>query len=50
MLSYSFDGTMSMISDDVGIQARLREINEDLVYIWCYAVRNAHKLHFFLVF
>lgn len=30
-----------MRSDDVGLQARLKEINEDLVYTWCYA----HKLN-----
>lgn len=30
-----------MRSDDVGLQARLKKINEDLVYTWCYA----HKLN-----
>lgn len=41
MISCSFDGAMSMRSDDVGLQARLKQINEDLVYTWCYA----HKLN-----
>lgn len=41
MISCSFDGAMSMRSDEVGLQGRLKQINEDLVYTWCYA----HKLN-----
>lgn len=41
MIGCSFDGASNMRSDNVGLQARLKEINEDLVYTWCYA----HKLN-----
>lgn len=41
MISCSFDGAMNMQSDDVGLQGRLKKINENLVYTWCYA----HKLN-----
>lgn len=41
MIGCSFDGASSMRSDDVGLQDRLKKINEDLVYTWCYA----HKLN-----
>lgn len=35
MIACSFDGASNMRSDDVGLQGRLKAINEFIVYIWC---------------
>ncbi len=32
----SFDGAMSMRSDHVGVQARIKEDSPHAVYIWCF--------------
>lgn len=37
MVGCSFDGAMNMRSDLKNLQGRLKQINPDLIYTWCYA-------------
>lgn len=37
IIACSFDGASNMRSDEKGLQAKLKEINEDLIYTWCYS-------------
>lgn len=37
MVACSFDGASNMRSDEVGLQRRLKAVNDIIVYIWCFA-------------